>query len=72
MFDVDNILPESYLSVFYDIIHSLREVQKVLFERVYLIQTIEDPIVSLQFHGFCDASERAYRTFLLLKLSIKK
>ena len=34
MFDVDKILPESYLSAFYDIIHSLREVQKVLFERV--------------------------------------
>ena len=27
-----DILPESYLSVFYDIVNGLREVQKVLFE----------------------------------------
>ena len=29
-------------------------------ETVYCIQTTEDPIVSVQIHDFCDASERAY------------
>ena len=52
----DDIFPESYLSVFYDIVNGLREVQKVLFETVYCIQTIDVPIISVQIHAFCDAS----------------
>ena len=42
-----------YLSVFHVIVNGLREVEKVLFERVYYIQTIEEHIVSVQqVHGF--------------------
>ena len=68
---LDDFLSQSYLSVFYDIVNSLREVQKVLFKRVYCIQTIEDPIVSVQVHGFCDASERAYRCCVYLRFLLK-
>ena len=32
--------------------NGLREERKVLFERVYCIQTIEDLVVSIQFHAF--------------------
>ena len=51
-----NILPECYLSVFYDTLNGLCEVQKFLFERVYYIQITEDPIVSVQIDGFSDSS----------------
>ena len=51
-----NILPECYLSVFYDILNGLCEVQKFLFERVYYIKITEDPIVSVQIDGFSDSS----------------
>lgn len=56
----DDTLPQSYLSVFYDIVNGLHEVEKVLFQRAYYIQTIEDPTVSVQVYVSCDASERAY------------
>ena len=42
--------------------------QKVLFERIYCIQTIEDNIVSVQVHGFCDGSERAYGCCVYLRI----
>lgn len=45
---------------FYKTGNSLRQVQKVLFERVYCIQTIRDPIISIQVHDFGNTSERAY------------
>lgn len=48
----DDVLPQSYLSVIYNIVNGLREERKVLFERVYCIQTIEDLVVSIQFHAF--------------------
>ena len=32
--------------------NGLREVQKLLFERVYLIRSIGDPTVSVQVYGF--------------------
>ena len=67
----NNNLPQSYLSVFYDIGNGLREVQKVLFERVYFILTIEDPITSMQVHGFCDASDRAYGCCIYLRFLLK-
>ena len=51
-----NILPEFYLSIFYDILNGLCEEQKILFERVYYIQITEDPIVSVHIDGFCDSS----------------
>ena len=63
----DDVLPESYLSVFYDIANGLCKVQKVLFESVYCIQTIEDPIVSVQAHDFCDALERTYACCIYLR-----
>ena len=56
----DNILPESYLSVFYDILTGLRETKKI-FERVYYVKTTEDSIQVCNFvqvHGFYDVSER--------------
>ena len=46
--------------LFYNNGNSLCEVQKVLFERVYCIQTIRDPIISIQVHDFGNTSERAY------------
>ena len=45
---------------FYKTGNSLRQVQKVLFERIYCIQTIRDPIISIQVHDFGNTSERAY------------
>ena len=54
-FALDDILPESYLTGFYDIVYDLCKVQKVLFERVHCIETIEDPIASVQVHSFCAA-----------------
>ena len=67
----DDDLPQSYLSVIYNIVNGLREEQKVLFERVYCIQTIEDLVVSIQFHAFCDASERAYGCCCYLRFLLK-
>ena len=58
-FALDNILSESYLLVFY-VVNGLREVQKVLFEILYCIQTSKDPIAFAQVHGFCAASERGF------------
>ena len=67
----DNILPECYLSVFHDIVNGLCSVQKVLFERVYCVQIIEDLIISVQFHGFCDVSEIASGCCIYLRFSLK-
>ena len=48
----DGIFPKGFLSVFYDTVNGLHEVQKVLFKRVYYIQTIEGPTVSVQILVF--------------------
>ena len=67
----DELLPQKYSSSFYDVINALMQVKRIVFPRVYCVQNIHDPIVSVQVHGFSDASERAYGCCIYLRFLLK-
>ena len=55
-----------------NVVNSLCEVHEVSFERVYCVQTIEDPIVSVEVHRFCDPLQRFFKCWVYLSFFFKE
>ena len=69
--DWDDFLTGDSLKLWFKIIDSFKNIPKVLINRQYCFYDISDPFVSVELHGFCDASLRAYGCCIYLRFERK-
>ena len=54
-----------------EIIDELSVLDIIKFPRIYCVDSDDNPIVSTELHGFCDASEKAYGCCVYLRSTLK-
>ena len=69
--DWDDKIPEDTITEWHELLSGLKNVNTLSFDRNYCFDTEDDPITSVELHGFCDASPKAYGCCVYLKFQLK-
>ena len=58
-YDWDNLITNDYLEEWNELVKSLSTIEFISVPRLYCYHNTNDPVVTIELHGFCDASMKA-------------
>ena len=59
-YDWDDLMTNNYLEEWNDFVKSLSTIEVINVSRLYCYHNTNDPVVSIELHGFCNASMKAH------------
>ena len=66
-YDWDDLITNVYLEEWNELVKSLSAIQFNSVPRLYCYHNTNDPVVTIELHGFCDASMKAYGCCVYLR-----
>ena len=65
-YDWDDLITNDYLEEWNELVKFLSAIEFISVPRLYCYYNTNDPVVTIELHGFCDASMKAYRCCVYL------
>ena len=65
----DDLITNDYLEEWNELVKSLSAIEFVSVPRLYCYYNTNDPVVTIELHGFCDASMKAYGCCVYLRFA---
>ena len=59
-YDWDDMIANDYLEEWNELVKSLSAIEIISIRRLCCYHNANDPVVTMELHGFCDASMKAY------------
>ena len=63
----DDLITNDYLEEWNELVKSLSAIEFISVPRLYFYYNTNDPVVTIELHGFCDASMKAYGCCVYLR-----